>query len=72
MQELQDSKAQSFMHVLCMNEVTTRCNRSRSSIYLDISKGTFPKPIKMGSSSRWLESDINNWLAGLVAQREKC
>jgi prophage regulatory protein len=36
---------------------------SRSSIYLNISKGTFPKPIHLGARSvGWLESDIDNWI----------
>lgn len=27
--------------------------RSRASIYRDIQRGDFPKPIKLGGSSRW-------------------
>ena len=27
--------------------------RSRASIYRDIKNKTFPKPLKLGSSSRW-------------------
>ena len=32
--------------------------RSRASIYRDIASGEFPKPLKLGSSSRWLVSEI--------------
>ena len=30
--------------------------------YKLIKDGKFPKPIKLGSSSRWLKSEIENWL----------
>ncbi|WP_170449179.1 helix-turn-helix transcriptional regulator [Ruegeria arenilitoris] len=33
--------------------------RSRASIYRDIERGEFPKPIKLGHSSRWRMSDLN-------------
>jgi len=34
--------------------------RSRASIYRDIKRGDFPPPHKLGGSSRWLMSDLNN------------
>jgi predicted DNA-binding transcriptional regulator AlpA len=35
---------------------------SRSSIYEQIQGGTFPKPVKIGRSSRWLASEIQAWV----------
>jgi len=36
---------------------------SRSTIYLRIKKGEFPKPISLGGRAvGWLESDIQRWL----------
>ena len=32
--------------------------RSRASIYRDIKNKTFPKPLKLGSSSRWRMSEV--------------
>ena len=32
--------------------------RSRASIYRDIQRGEFPKPLKQGRSSRWMLSEI--------------
>ncbi|SLN42343.1 Prophage CP4-57 regulatory protein (AlpA) [Pseudoruegeria aquimaris] len=37
--------------------------RSRASIYRDIERGDFPKPIKRGHSSRWRVSDLNRIVA---------
>jgi predicted DNA-binding transcriptional regulator AlpA len=33
--------------------------RSRASIYRDIKNDAFPKPLKLGSSSRWRLSEVN-------------
>ena len=30
--------------------------------YSLIKKGSFPKPIKLGRSSRWLKSEVEEWL----------
>ena len=30
--------------------------------YKLIQEGSFPKPIKLGRSSRWLQSEIENWV----------
>ncbi len=38
-------------------------NKSKSSIYADISAGTFPAPIKIGSRAvGWIESEIDEWI----------
>jgi prophage regulatory protein len=45
---------------------------SRSTIYLRIKNGEFPKPISLGGRSvGWLESDIQQWLTDRIeASRE--
>lgn len=35
--------------------------------YKLIKDGLFPAPIKMGRSSRWLESEVNQWLVNRIA-----
>lgn len=42
--------------------VADRVGLSKSSIYERISKGEFPEPKKIGASSRWLESEITDWI----------
>jgi len=34
--------------------------RSRASVYRDIQRGNFPRPVKLGYSSRWRISDLNS------------
>jgi predicted DNA-binding transcriptional regulator AlpA len=42
-----------------INTVSLTLCRSRASIYRDIQRGDFPRPIKLGGSSRWRMSDLN-------------
>ncbi|WP_410689071.1 helix-turn-helix transcriptional regulator [Citrobacter braakii] len=36
--------------------------------YKLIKDGEFPKPIKLGRSSRWLESEVEAWLQQRIAK----
>ncbi|KAB7685368.1 AlpA family phage regulatory protein [Plesiomonas shigelloides] len=36
--------------------------------YKLISEGLFPKPIKLGRSSRWLESEVEAWMQERIHQ----
>ena len=58
---------------LRLPEVKDRTALSRSSIYLRISKGTFPKQIDLGGGRAigWLESDIQQWIEQRVAESRK-
>jgi prophage regulatory protein len=49
--------------ILRLPEVMTRTGLSRSTIYLRISQGTFPKPVNLGSRAvGWIEEEIQEWL----------
>jgi len=44
-------------------EVTRRTGLSRSTLYVWMARGAFPKPIKLGIRSiAWRESDIEDWI----------
>ncbi|MDV2862128.1 AlpA family transcriptional regulator [Phytobacter ursingii] len=36
--------------------------------YKMISEGQFPKPIKLGRSSRWMQHEVENWLQKRIDQ----
>ncbi|MCE4373865.1 AlpA family phage regulatory protein [Xanthomonas hortorum pv. hederae] len=42
---------------------------SQTTIYDRIKKGTFPKPVPLGTLVAWLESEIDAWIAARVADR---
>lgn len=49
--------------IIRLLEVKTLTGLSGSSIYRMASKGTFPKPIKLGErSSGWIVSELEQWL----------
>ena len=54
------------------NEVEKMTGLKRSSIYLKIKEGDFPKPIKLGMRAvAWLEADIAGWIAAKVEKSKK-
>ncbi len=36
--------------------------------YKLIQEGLFPKPIKMGRSSRWLKSEVESWVCQRISE----
>ena len=49
--------------ILRLPEVMARTGLSRSTIYLRISQGTFPKPVNLGTRAvGWIEEEIQEWL----------
>ena len=51
--------------------VEARVGLSRSTLYDMMRAGKFPRPVPLGMKSvGWLESDISNWIAERVAERE--
>ena len=54
---------------LTVKEVSTLVGRSRSSIYEDEKKGQFPERVKIGTSSRWVKSEVLAWVAEQAARR---
>ena len=52
------------MHtILRLPDVKRSTGLSRSTIYLRILQGTFPKPVSLGERSvGWVESEIQEWL----------
>jgi prophage regulatory protein len=52
--------------ILRLSDVKERTGLSRSTIYLYINDGVFPRPINLGARCvGWLESEIDGWI-------EKC
>ncbi len=61
------------MHtILRLPAVIANIGLSRSSIYLRVAEGTFPKPVSLGARAvGWLESDIQEWLRQRVELSRK-
>lgn len=53
--------------ILRLPLVKSRTGLSRSSIYLRIAQGTFPKQISLGKRTvGWIESEIEAWLSNQI------
>ena len=51
--------------------VEAQTGLSRSTLYEQMRAGKFPRPVPLGEKAvGWLESDISNWIAERVAERE--
>lgn len=56
--------------IIRLPEVIERVGLSKSTIYQNIQDGTFPKQLKLGRTSGWLESEIDAWIGNLVNTRQ--
>ena len=58
--------------ILRLPAVKTNTGLSRSTIYLRIAQGAFPKPVSLGGRAvGWLESEVQDWLQGRIAASRK-
>lgn len=67
-QEFNESKPR-FIDV---KEVSYRTGLGRSTIWAKTRRGTFVQPIRIKAGvTRWLESDIDDWMDALIAAQDK-
>jgi len=57
--------------ILRRRDVQARTGLSRSSIYLRLSSGEFPKPVRLGPRAvGWLAHEIDEWIRARVEARD--
>jgi prophage regulatory protein len=55
--------------ILRLPMVKTRTGLSRSTIYLRVATGSFPRPVSLGARAvGWLESDVEEWISHRIEQ----
>lgn len=47
--------------------ITSYTGMTDKWFYKLISEGQFPKPIKLGRSSRWFKSEVESWMQARIA-----
>lgn len=58
--------------ILRLPAVKGRTGLSRSTIYLRVSEGTFPKPVSLGGRAvGWIEAEIQQWLEQQIEASRK-
>jgi prophage regulatory protein len=60
-------------NILRLPAVKARTGLSRSSIYLRVADGSFPRPISLGARAvGWVESEIETWIARKILESRGC
>lgn len=58
--------------LLRLPAVKARTGLSRSTIYLRVAQGTFPKPVSIGSRAvGWVEAEVSDWVSRCIEQSRK-
>ena len=58
--------------ILRLPAVKARTGLSRSTIYVRVADGDFPKPISLGGRAiGWIEEEIEDWLNQQIARSRK-
>ncbi|MDH5368564.1 MAG: AlpA family phage regulatory protein [Gammaproteobacteria bacterium] len=60
-------------NILRLQDIKNITGFSRSTIYLRISEGLFPKPINLGSQRAvgWIEVEVNDWIEQRIQESRK-
>lgn len=53
--------------LLPMRAVRDQVALHPATVYAMVKEGTFPKPIKMGRRSLWIESEVQAWILARIA-----
>jgi prophage regulatory protein len=59
------------LRLLRLPEVTDRVAMGKSTIYAMINRNEFPAPMHFGKASRWLESEIDDWICQQLMNRKQ-
>jgi prophage regulatory protein len=62
-------EAQKPVRLLRVCEVEDRVGAERGTLYKMVGAGTFPRPVKVSKSNRWVESEIDEWLDAKIQER---
>ncbi len=58
--------------ILRLPSVKTRTGLSRSTIYLRVAEGRFPRPISLGARAvGWIDSEVEEWLTGRIEESRR-
>ncbi|MCY3706184.1 MAG: AlpA family transcriptional regulator [Gammaproteobacteria bacterium] len=63
-----EPKKQGRVRFLRLPEVLARTGLSRSTVYVRLQQGRFPKPVSLGARAvGWIESEIDEWMRERIA-----
>ena len=60
---------QSQEALLPLRRVCDRIGLHRATVYRMMATGEFPTPVKIGTRSLWVESEVQAWISARIADR---
>ena len=64
-----EPRKQGQVRFLRLPEVLARTGLSRSTIYVRLEQGRFPRPVSLGDRAvGWVESEIDEWIRNRIAE----
>jgi prophage regulatory protein len=51
-------------------EVLSRVGLKKTKLYALIAEDEFPRPVKIGAASAWVESEVDHWLSERASARQ--
>lgn len=65
------SEPASPRRLLPLAEVMDRVGLRKTAIYERIARGEFPAPVQLGTTVRWVESEVDDWIEARIQERDK-
>jgi len=63
-----ERKTRGQVRFLRLPEVLARTGLSRSTIYVRLEQGRFPRPVSLGSRAvGWIEAEVDEWMCERIA-----
>jgi len=63
-----ERKTRGQVRFLRLPEVLARTGLSRSTIYVRLEQGRFPRPVSLGARAvGWIESEVDEWMRARIA-----
>lgn len=60
------------MKIIRLKDVIDTTGLARSTVYKQISAGTFPKPVSLGDRCvGWVESEVQDWILARIEERDE-
>ncbi len=61
-----------MLRIIRLPEVIRRTGKGRSSLYSDIVKGRFPRPVCLDTQSKgWIENEVGLWILERMRERDQ-
>lgn len=71
MNEQQDKPQTKPRRLLPLAEVENRVGLRKTAIYERIGREEFPKPVTLGTTVRWVESEVDDWIDARIRERDQ-